>query len=542
MVVAVKDPGDHVVAPTRPTEIGIQKSVPVSDIKTVYLGWPYAVEPGYLDVVQSKHGEPPHTGSGMLPSASLIWSERKTGMADTGKVSKASVNYRKATGSRHCGNCAMFHSGSCDLVEGVIDADDVCKKWITITDWDVVRDIGWTEEAREAALLAKHRGAEVKSYVSSHKVTRAIGHFVDKKIHEIAGHTVEHSIKNQLRGAMKLGIAAIMTAGLTALIHNPYAAFAISEATIEVGEGIGEQANKLAIEAEHIRTTLSDVLRHLHQPTAYGIGSIGDSAADIQIALGQLLRIVERKPPLLHPSYRDVYEDKEEVRYIKGEGGRFAGSEPGFGTAKAEGYKAIAVEHAAKASVRAAIETSTQTPLKGSRGHPGMIATSQAIATKAGVKSEVHPDDYVRVDLDQLRKDPEQFAHVVDLFKVAKNYPMRRNEVRGSTETVLRNVLNRMKDNMQWLYDTTPKAVRDRAAQWYSGGRVLADQYVKDYAKYGLTDTSAAGVIAALSPQKDWNENVYLANQPGLKRQRLAQVPTSKRLPVLLRDQSLWVR
>ena len=52
------------------------------------------------------------------------------------KVSKASVEYRPATGKKECGNCAMFHpsehdqTGTCDLVGGLIYEDDVCDKWV----------------------------------------------------------------------------------------------------------------------------------------------------------------------------------------------------------------------------------------------------------------------------------------------------------------------------------------------------------------------------------------------------------------------------
>lgn len=56
------------------------------------------------------------------------------------KVSKISVNYRPASGKHECGNCAMFkpgssvtegeHTGTCDLVVGLIYADDVCDKWV----------------------------------------------------------------------------------------------------------------------------------------------------------------------------------------------------------------------------------------------------------------------------------------------------------------------------------------------------------------------------------------------------------------------------
>lgn len=47
------------------------------------------------------------------------------------KVSKASVQYREAASQlRHCGNCAMFHNGTCDLVMGKINRTYVCNKWV----------------------------------------------------------------------------------------------------------------------------------------------------------------------------------------------------------------------------------------------------------------------------------------------------------------------------------------------------------------------------------------------------------------------------
>jgi len=52
------------------------------------------------------------------------------------KLTKASVHYREATGKHNCGNCAMFHvsqgrnHGYCDLVRGVIRAQDTCDRWV----------------------------------------------------------------------------------------------------------------------------------------------------------------------------------------------------------------------------------------------------------------------------------------------------------------------------------------------------------------------------------------------------------------------------
>lgn len=48
------------------------------------------------------------------------------------KVSKTSVNYREAAGSKRCGNCGMFHAkeNRCDLVLGSIHKDDTCDEWV----------------------------------------------------------------------------------------------------------------------------------------------------------------------------------------------------------------------------------------------------------------------------------------------------------------------------------------------------------------------------------------------------------------------------
>lgn len=57
-------------------------------------------------------------------------------LIDRQKVSQESVNYRPAEGPHHCGNCDMFklnppdfESGSCDLVQGLIDPHHVCDRW-----------------------------------------------------------------------------------------------------------------------------------------------------------------------------------------------------------------------------------------------------------------------------------------------------------------------------------------------------------------------------------------------------------------------------
>jgi mutator protein MutT len=63
-------------------------------------------------------------------------SGKMAAVAKAGKVSKASVNYRPASGPHRCGTCTMFRpaeprgdDGRCTLVEGPVDADDTCDRW-----------------------------------------------------------------------------------------------------------------------------------------------------------------------------------------------------------------------------------------------------------------------------------------------------------------------------------------------------------------------------------------------------------------------------
>lgn len=76
VVVAVKDPGGHIVHPQRPSEIGITGKVPTSSIKQVYFGKPYAIKAGQIDVI-NEFGRVAE-GSRMSPSIGVLWGRKAT--------------------------------------------------------------------------------------------------------------------------------------------------------------------------------------------------------------------------------------------------------------------------------------------------------------------------------------------------------------------------------------------------------------------------------------------------------------------------------
>ena len=67
-----------------------------------------------------------------------------------------------------------------------------------------------------------------------------------------------------------------------------------------------------------------------------------------------------------------------------------------------------------------------------------------------------------------------------------------------------------LKNNLIKLHNSVPKKIRVRAKLWYDGSRKIAEEFSETY---GTSVRQAAGVLAALSPQKNWFYNVTQARQ-----------------------------
>jgi hypothetical protein len=65
-------------------------------------------------------------------------------------------------------------------------------------------------------------------------------------------------------------------------------------------------------------------------------------------------------------------------------------------------------------------------------------------------------------------------------------------------------------DNLQFLKSLPSGDESRRMSMWYDGANKITKQMA---GKYGLPDSSVAGVFAALSPQKDWFQNVSLGER-----------------------------
>jgi hypothetical protein len=134
--------------------------------------------------------------------------------------------------------------------------------------------------------------------------------------------------------------------------------------------------------------------------------------------------------------------------------------------------------------------------------HDGRV--SQRVPTAKKATEDALAED-LPISIEVMARDPEAFARNASLIEDYVNYIPDPNlttpeeKVNAFKGHVIRNLL--------WLYDNTEAATRDRSRLWYVGSRKLAEDVAN---QYGMSDQSVAGVMAVLSPQKDWFQNLSL--------------------------------
>ena len=76
--------------------------------------------------------------------------------------------------------------------------------------------------------------------------------------------------------------------------------------------------------------------------------------------------------------------------------------------------------------------------------------------------------------------------------------------------SIIKKAVNHYKNNLVALYNAIPESIRGISKQWYESAHTLS----KDFAKqYGIAHEQAAAVIAALSPNNPWDNNVGMAQR-----------------------------
>jgi len=120
----------------------------------------------------------------------------------------------------------------------------------------------------------------------------------------------------------------------------------------------------------------------------------------------------------------------------------------------------------------------------------------------------------LQIGLDSARADEKSFNKNAQVIQAYPNVRYKGDNPEKATEDLVEHV----KDNLLYLHDSVPEATRQRSKQWYEGARSIVEEASSEY---DVPDQAVAGVMAVLSPQKDWFMNASLG-------QRVIDIHTSK--------------
>jgi hypothetical protein len=135
--------------------------------------------------------------------------------------------------------------------------------------------------------------------------------------------------------------------------------------------------------------------------------------------------------------------------------------------------------------------------------HPDRIST-RVPSLKSSTEDPL--TENLSVGLASMKANPTAFEHNMQLVKGYPGVAIRAT----NPDRIAEAFIDQTGANLRFLYDSVPAKIRDRSKLWYDGARTIAEKWSK---KYKLPDYQIAGTLAALSPQKDWFQNVSLAER-----------------------------
>jgi len=135
----------------------------------------------------------------------------------------------------------------------------------------------------------------------------------------------------------------------------------------------------------------------------------------------------------------------------------------------------------------------------------GLISTRVPSSAKAA-ENPLTSD--LKIGREALAAVPGMDKKMADLVR---EYPgMRIPENIKDPQKVLDRFEDHTKENLKALYNAVPEEKRQANMQWYDSANKMVSKLAE---KFGKSTKQLAGVVAAMSPQKDWDQNVSLAER-----------------------------
>ena len=197
-----------------------------------------------------------------------------------------------------------------------------------------------------------------------------------------------------------------------------------------------------------------------------------------------------------------LYQDREKKRLLE-----------------AERIERRQVQQAEKATV-ADIEEYRRT--KGvessAREIPVKAGTNVSTAFPTGNNKAFNPlTGFFGINSQAIRQSPQALAKTAR--QLAEYNILQAEETQNLTENeILDLYIQRGKENLLYIFDNVAESTRNRSRLWYVGANRIAQRFseipIRDYGKNkNLSIEQTSGILAALSPQKDWFQNASLAER-----------------------------
>jgi len=138
------------------------------------------------------------------------------------------------------------------------------------------------------------------------------------------------------------------------------------------------------------------------------------------------------------------------------------------------------------------------------------VSKGLSVATENKKKVVQEAED---LSLDYVEKNaPKIFvsnANIISKFPIVSGIQnFKQVETVEDAKKVYDVFVRQVADNLKYLMDKFNPDFKDISTLWYDGANILAQNFSK---QYGVSEEQAAGMIASMSPQKDWYQNVRLA-------------------------------
>ena len=168
-----------------------------------------------------------------------------------------------------------------------------------------------------------------------------------------------------------------------------------------------------------------------------------------------------------------------------------------------------------KAPSRRALRSSTSTGSSGTSTPSFQRAESRAsvpsnVDANAAIDAEqgAHANNNMHVGMELAAQAPDHGKAVANMVR-DDTIPYVRVPRGARVGAVQEALIEHMKDNLLGLYNRVSDAVKQGSRLWYEGANTRSRGIA---VTHEIPHENAAGVVAAMSPQKDWDQNVTLAD------------------------------